>query len=346
MHCLWWLRSRRSKPKHRERTRNSETFANSGSDLLPLQRTGPTHRRSHSRSHSLPQTPPSRPLLDDSDSSLSSMSSGSIVRVVPLENPFVTRPTAITPVQQSSHTTGFQRRLQESATLPDAQSSSSGPVLRYCRTNDAYGPINSLRSHDSRMVRSQARQAGPRARDDSPTLPSPRGTNTSFSARLARSADAALPRPTFLDDDSNDSSDDGATHEHDDSGYTSALTTPAKPNKPQSGSAAEPIIQMALIPTPPILEKPFAVSFAQLDIPKSQSPRTAESMCEQRHCLRTKRTCLEHAPTPSPPKRSTGIQPPPNTPVRRLSRRPRVRGSQSFEEDVWMQIAREFSRGS
>jgi hypothetical protein len=79
--------------------------------------------------------------------------------------------------------------------------------------------MNSHHGHDYRMARSQVRQAGPRVRDDSPSLPSPKTPNFSFSARLARSADAALPRPIFLDDDSNGPSDDGATHEHDDSGY-------------------------------------------------------------------------------------------------------------------------------
>jgi hypothetical protein len=229
-------------------------------------------------------------------------------------------------------------------TLPDAQSSFGTPALRYRRTNDTYGPINPLLSHDSGMVRSQARQAGPRVRDDSPTMPSPRDPTASFSARLARVADAALPRPTFLDDDSNDSADDCATHEHDDSGYISALTTPAKPNKPESGSVAAPIIQMALTPAPPIVEQPFAAPSAQLDTPKPQKSRTAESMCEQRHCLRTKRTCLEHAPTPTPPKQTTRV-PQLKTQDRRLRRRPRVRGSQSFDEDIWMQIARECSYG-
>jgi hypothetical protein len=79
MHCLWWLRSRRSKPERHERTRSSETCADSGSVSLPLQRTEAVQQRSHSRSHSLPRTPPSRLLQDDSDSSLSSISSGSIV---------------------------------------------------------------------------------------------------------------------------------------------------------------------------------------------------------------------------------------------------------------------------
>lgn len=206
--------------------------------------------------------------------------------------------------------------------------------------------MNSHHGHDYRMARSQVRQAGPRVRDDSPSLPSPKTPNFSFSARLARSADAALPRPIFLDDDSNGPSDDGATHEHDDSGYMSALMTPAKCNTPRSVSAAAPTTQKALIPAPPIFGRSSAVPYAQLYISKSQKARTAESMCEQRHCLRTKRTCLEHAPAPSPPKRTTRIRPPQNIPDRRLTRRPRVRGSQNFEEDVWMQIAPGFSRGS
>jgi hypothetical protein len=104
MHCLWWLRSRRSKPERHERTRSSETCADSGSVSLPLQRTEAVQQRSHSRSHSLPRTPPSRLLQDDSDSSLSSILSGSIVCAVPLEDPFVTGSPSITP---ASYTTGF-----------------------------------------------------------------------------------------------------------------------------------------------------------------------------------------------------------------------------------------------
>lgn len=343
MHCLWWLRSRRSKQKHHERTRSSETCSNPRSDLLPFQRAGPAQARSQSRSHSLPRTPPPRPLLNDSDSSLS-MSSGSVVRAVPLEDPFVTKSTAITPAQQLSHTTGFQRRLQESATLPDIPSSSSAPILRYRQTNDTYGPINSLRSHESRMVRSQTRQAGPRARDDRPTLPSPHTRDLSFSARLAQVAGTVLPRPRFLDDESSTSSDEDGPDGQDDSGYISALTTPAKSTKPEVGSAATPTIQMALIPGPPIFEKPFAFPSAQLDAAKSRKSRIAEPMCDQRHCLRHKRTCLEHIPSSSAYRHTSRI-PQPKTQDRRLRRRPRVRKSQSFEEDIWMQIAKECSRG-
>jgi hypothetical protein len=139
MHCLPWLRSRHSKPKRHTRTRRSETNADPGLGLLPFKHTVPTHQRSHSWSYSLPRTPP-RPLLDGSDSPLTPMSSGSIIRAVPLENPFVTRSTAISLNPQVSLTTGFQRRLQERATSPGTRSSSSGPVLRYRRTTMLTAP--------------------------------------------------------------------------------------------------------------------------------------------------------------------------------------------------------------
>jgi hypothetical protein len=347
MHCLWCFRSRRTRHRRHEQTHVPQTRANLGSEMVPLQRTEPTQPQpqSQSQSQSLPRTPPPRPLLDDSSSSLSSMSSGSIVRAAPLEDPFVTRQTSTTTTHQSAHTTGFQRRTQVSARLPDTQSSFNPSTLRHRRTNDTSGPINSLRSHNGRMVRSQTRQTGPRSREDSPTPPPPRTPNLSFSARLAQVAGTILPQPTFLDDDSSASSDDGGSHRHDDSGYISALTTPAKPNMPEASSAAAPTIQIALIPAPPFFYKPPMTLSALLDISESPQSRTAKPLCNQRHCLRHKQTCLEHAPTPSPPLNPSRI-PQLKTQDRRLRRRPRVRESQSLKDDVWVQVATEYPPGA
>lgn len=344
MQCLWWPRFRRTKHKQQEHTRTSETYTYSRSNELPPQCTEPAQWRSHSQSHSPPQTPPSRTLPGDPGLSFSSTSSGPIVQAVSPEQ-LVERSTSLTHVQQTPHNTGLQCHLQGSALL-DTLSSYSTPTLRYCSTNNIYSPIKFPRSHNSRMVRSRRRQAGPRAQEDSPTLPSPYTSSLSFSARLARAAGMILPRPSFLDDESIAFSDNDATQEYDDSGYISALTTPAKATKTKSGSTPAPPIQATLIPAPRAFGKVFAAHFAQVDASELQQSRTAESMCEQRHCLKTKRTCLEHAPipTPTPHKLPTQI-PQLKAQNRRLRRRPRVRESQSFKEDVWMQIAREPSRG-
>lgn len=306
---------------------------------------------SQPQSKSLPRTPSPRPVQNASDSSLSSMSSGSTVRAVPLDNPFVTRQTSISTTRQSSHTTGFQCPLDASVRLPDTQPSPTSSSLRFRKTNDTYGPINSLRSHDNRMARSQMRQPEPQSREDSPTLPTTRTPNASFSARVARlptqgspTAHKTLQQPTFLDEDSSASSDDGANHRHGDSGYISTLTTPAKPNNPKIGSAASPTIQTALIPAPLVFDRPPKISSAQVDAPSSVS-RRAEPLCDPRHCLRHRQTCLEHAPTALPLMRPSRI-PQSRTQDRRLRRRARVRESRSFEGDVWMRIAPEFPLGS
>ncbi|KAF1924729.1 uncharacterized protein M421DRAFT_95267 [Didymella exigua CBS 183.55] len=175
-----------------------------------------------------------------------------------------------------------------------------------------------------------------------------RHLNTSFSARVAQLspqgssiADTMLPQPTFLDDDSIATADDGTDHHHDDSGYMSTLTTPAKPNDRRISSVAPSMIQTAPIPAPPFFEVLFAVPSAHLDTHKPPQLRTVESLCNQRYCLRHKQTCLEHDPTPSPPMCPITI-PQLRTQNRRLRRKPRVRESQSFERDVWMQVATVF----
>lgn len=345
--CFWfsYLRPNRSKRLRR----SAEPCSNASPHSIHPQKPEPTHRQLQTQTQSLQQTPSPR-LLPSASDSPSSTTSGSTVRAVPLADPFVAEPASFSTTRQSRHITAFQHRLEASVGLSATRSSPLTPP-RDCKANNTYGPIIALRSHDDRMARSRTRQPGPQSREDSPTSPLVRTSNASFSARIARlptqgsyTAQMMLQQSTFLDNDSS-TSDYDASHHHDDSGYVSIPNTPTKPQHPKIGSATTPAIQSILSPAPLVFQTSPVAPSALLDTSQSPQSQAVESLCDQRHCLRHKQTCLEHDRNSTLAMHPSRI-PKPTTQDRRLRRRPRVLESQSYEQDVWMHIAPEYVPGS
>lgn len=340
MRCLWCFWFRYSRHKHHKRPRCPvETNPNPSLESTSLQcvESPQPQPRFQSRSQLSPRPPPPWPLPGASSSSLSSRSSGSIVRAVPLKDSFVTGPTSIAPTQQSSHTTGLQYPLITSARLTATQ-------LSLINTN-------TLHSHDNRTVRSQPQRAELPVHDVSPAFSAARMPKYSFSARVARNltrgsseAHTVLFHPTFLDDASSNFSGDD-TYNLDDSGYVSIMTTPVKPNDSRIGSTVAHSTQSANTSAPTVFERPRVVLPAQPNALQPQISRTTQPLCDQRHCLRHKQTCLEHAPTPPPPT-SSSWKSQPIVQDRRMRRRPRMRRFHSSKEDVWMQVATEYPPGA
>ncbi|KAH6618962.1 hypothetical protein C7974DRAFT_39963 [Boeremia exigua] len=213
-----------------------------------------------------PRTAQQRSLQTASELSASLISSCSISRCRPLNHLY----------RNTCHSLSSTARTISSSNLsiPD-------PVPRsYRKTHDTYGPINSLRSHASRMARTRPRNDGPQGRDDSNTL---RGGlalgGIKFHERMARRSTQAIPEfttqsPTIIEDDST----------------------------------------------------------VEVEAPITSESRQDVPLCDHRLCLRHKRTCLEHSPTPDPPSRAS-------------TRPARTGESQRNNQDIWMQIASEYSPG-
>lgn len=219
---------------------------------------------------------------------------------------------------------------------------------RYRTTNNLHGSHKSLRSHESRMVRSKVRSHGPQNQEDSPNVLgnwAPGGP--SFNERMARlstlgmsARGAPTQRNTFLDDISTSSSDnenENLNHSLHDSGYVSRFETPTGRNETSTGRVHEAqgaTIRTDLVPAPVFFQHHLDASVSADEVKRTPELRSSNSLCDHRLCLRHKGTCLEHTPTPI----SRMIR-------GRTRRNTSGNGSRRYERDVWMQIASEYQVG-
>ncbi|XPS71978.1 hypothetical protein M3J09_004146 [Ascochyta lentis] len=313
MRCLWCFRIKlvRRRSRNNRNDHTQESLASPGSVSLEAQSSHATQ----SVSRPNPQTPPQQQARATFDTpyttlSLSSGSPPSVIRTPHTEHLFT--PTAA--------------------------------PRQYRTTNDFYGPYNSLRSHESRMVRLQTRQKGPRSCEDSPTLLGnwkPGGMTfkermTRLSNRSTSASGHPTQRETFLDDSSTSSEnedDTGSCNLHD-SGYISSFPTPARLHRVPVNATSGPLILPDLVPAPLFFEGRLAESSARSEEPHTSRMRNSMPLCDHRSCLRHKRSCLEHTPTPALKSRRD-----------ETSRRTRGRREEQHEPDVWMQLAAEFGPG-
>ena len=353
MRCLWCFRTKhagqRPKSKRNDRKANSQdTPANTQSMPLPTRYTNTPQPMSQPDL----QTPPQSPRRSSSES-LSSGSSTSVVRAVPLDDPF-NGPRVSAPLSRPNSGSGSQiYPLRIRSKSPESPTPAS---RQYRRMNDSYDLINSLRSHERRMARTQQRNYGPQKRDNSPTLLGNwSSTGMTFNERMARLSThttitqvRSAQQHTWLNDRSNassDSDDEHRVYSHDDSGYVSTRTTPVKPNNQHIIEATNPTVRSDLVPAPLFFNRSSSTPPAITNATQEAQSRNLESLCDHRLCLRHEGTCLEHTPTPSPRTRASRI-PAPQQQDRRLGRRARGGEVRRSELDVWMQIAQEYQSGS
>lgn len=207
------------------------------------------------------------------------------------------------------------------------------------RKTDIHAPASSPLNYSTGMARSRPRHDGPQCREETLALLEGRAPNRpSFNQRMSQPstsapAELAPQQQTVLD---NATSDSEIELFHEDSGYSSTLLSPVKKQHHTSNNTKNPPF---LVP-PPISSPatPTTLSltfFSSSGVQHAPETRTAPALCDHRHCLRHKQSCLEHPPTPPSTRQST-------------YRRRKIHGEMSrrADADVWVRVGTEYAAGS
>lgn len=326
MNSLWCfhLRNAYRRARNRSSRRKYQSRSNVVSAPLRPQDSGPFQPLSQSTARTSPARPPQSELETDPS------------------------PRPLTP-----YTVALGDSLASTAFHCDIKSSSHPPQTPVRTPHHLPTPVTSphqnhdsnfipnFTSHASVMARCWNRSNGPQYRKDSPTLPNNNVSNRqTFHQRMAHLSthapnEANNSYATFLANHSGTSlsSDADTDGFHNDSGYASHLTTLSTCHQAQhTSTSTNSTTGSCFAPTPHL---PTTVN-AHLP----QIPRSIKSLCDFRHCLRHKQTCLSHAPSLDPLTQT------PSTTAQSTRRRRSARAepSRRYGGDVWMQIADEYAR--
>jgi hypothetical protein len=270
-----------------------------------------------------PETPwpDSRPLID---------------RTVTLQKPLVSSPAIPhSPSRDTGHCYPSSRKLARGSihihTAPAPQP--------YHGKTDIYAPAGSPLNNSTGMARSRPRNDSPQCREETLALLEGRAPNTlSFNQRMSQLStsaptEIAPQQQTFLDDDTSDSEIDLF---HEDSGYSSALLSPVKKQHRTTNSTTnQPFLTLPRISSPATPTSISLRSSISSKVQHTPETRSAPALCDHRHCLRHKQSCLEHPPTPPSTRQST-------------YRRRKIHGEMSrrADADVWVRVGTEYAAGS
>lgn len=297
--------------------------------------------RAQPLSHTPPRNPTARLPQTAAGPSLFSSSSSSSVRSIALRSPF---PSGRFTPANTGRTTHSHRRTPIADTRPSSSVCTPTSVSRQDpEVHKVQGIFDPPRSCASNMPQPRVRKAVPQGREDSPTLPEDRArSRLTFYGRMARLSAVSPPssaaeRSMLLDNNSISSYGDGGEGQCDNNGRVSDFGTPKR-------NAAHSSCRPHFSPHPLFFSTQLFTPTVEASASQKSALHADAPLCDHRHCLRHKQTCLEHTRTPAPTTQASR-HPLPQIRGTRQVHWTRTGQSQRFDPDVWIQIAAEYRRG-
>lgn len=260
-----------------------------------------------------------------------------INRAVTIQKPLASTPAILQcPSRDIGHRYPSSRKLARGSIHIQPASA----PRQHCKKTETHVPASSPLNISAGMARSRPRNDGPQCRGETLALLEGRAPNRlSFNQRMSQPSTSAPPetalrQQTFLDDGTSSNSEIDLFHE--DSGYSSTVLSPLKNKHHTSGSTTnQPLLIPPPIPSPTALTAPSTSSSTSSAIQHAPETRRAPALCDHRHCLRHKQSCLEHPRTPPSTRQSS-------------YRRRRMSGEMSrrADADVWVKVGTEYESGS